>query len=1339
MAASPDAGGDVPRHYRAFISYSHADVRWARRLSRALEGYRVPATLVGTNNRAGQALERSLGKVFRDRDELRASASLTDSLHEALERSDHLIAICSPASATSPYVHEEIVEFQRLGRQDRIHAFLVAGEPNASREPARAKEECLPPALRFEVDPHGEMTERAVEEPLAADARKGRDGPRRAVLKVIAALIDVDFDLLYRRDRRRRRQQQGALGGLAAAVLAVVAVLGWQAWTGNREAAERGRRNRHDAYVAALNLAEQAHRDRDPARVVQRLAELQPADGQEDVREFAWRLLWRLYHGEQRPLPLNASADDNPRVAVSADGATVATAVEGTVRLYDAKTGQELHSFEAHDGEDVTGLAFALDGNTLVTAGDRTVRLWDPRAGRQLRALRQDHPAGTLFLSGDGTRAATAAFEAPFVVSHLTGAQSAVVENLGGRGSARAVIVPDDGPVAIAYERGALAFHDPATGALLSEHRSDREWRLAAAALSPDERTIALAFDGGISEIRLFDRETARERRSLTVPGTEGNDVVDVAFSADGRTVVLATGDPGWSPRQVSRVVGWDVASGRPRFALDEDVTGFVDLLEFAPGGRTFATASADFGIRLWDAASGVLRNLLGHHGAGVWQLAFSADGRTLATIGADGTVRVWDARPAPDALPLPHRGAEVTAVAFSPDGARIATGNAEGVLSIHDAGNRPPLATVEAHTDAIAHIAFAPDGQLLASSARDGSITVRDAATLAERASLRGQAGYESTLHFDGVSVLHFAREGGVVAQGPGRVHVWTLAPGGAVAAWNQAASILAVSADGRRSASIGGYADGSGRCELTVRDLRGGASRILTRCVGSAPTFTHAALSQDGRYLAVGGPDLGVPRLDHASRPRSGVLMYDLEAAGAPAVLELDVGFSTDDGLAGLVFSPDGRALATASPADDAVRQDAGGIALTSWSVPGGERLETRVERRDSVCAGSRGTSCARGLRFTRDGSALLFLRGVRVPQVGITEIVRYDRASGERRAYTVPSRIERLELASDGATFATIMVAGDAPVLWDADRLQPTEHVGEPIANVAALTFRGDTTILAATIQADGILEPAVELWDVTTGEQLNAPGNATPASGAAFSADGGTVVLQSRDSVVIRELEGWRPLAAFGTAPRADPLHPRAGRPALTRDGRLLAATTPDSIVLWDVAARSGRRLPGEVFAAFSMDGRNAATFSECSVVHVVDTATGRERRRIDLDSCIGVAAFSPDGSTILTATSGGPDYADARLWRVDSGQLIARLDGYVADDAIVAFSPDGRTLAAAGVGGGIDLWNPANGRRLLTLRAGGPITAVAFSPSGSTLVAISGDHLRLWRAGPLPRP
>ena len=85
----------APR-YEAFISYRHAseDAAAARRVQRALEGFRIPRTL----RRGGG---RSLGKLFRDADELPASSSLTDEISRALRDSRYLIVICSPDTPSS--------------------------------------------------------------------------------------------------------------------------------------------------------------------------------------------------------------------------------------------------------------------------------------------------------------------------------------------------------------------------------------------------------------------------------------------------------------------------------------------------------------------------------------------------------------------------------------------------------------------------------------------------------------------------------------------------------------------------------------------------------------------------------------------------------------------------------------------------------------------------------------------------------------------------------------------------------------------------------------------------------------------------------------------------------------------------------------------------------------------------------------------------------------------------------------------------------------------------------------------------------------------------------------
>ena len=64
---------DAPKYW-AFLSYSHADTRWASWLHRALESYRPPKQLIGTATAYGPVPKR-LAPVFRDREEL---ASATD-------------------------------------------------------------------------------------------------------------------------------------------------------------------------------------------------------------------------------------------------------------------------------------------------------------------------------------------------------------------------------------------------------------------------------------------------------------------------------------------------------------------------------------------------------------------------------------------------------------------------------------------------------------------------------------------------------------------------------------------------------------------------------------------------------------------------------------------------------------------------------------------------------------------------------------------------------------------------------------------------------------------------------------------------------------------------------------------------------------------------------------------------------------------------------------------------------------------------------------------------------------------------------------------------------------
>src|SRR6185295_13015780 len=132
---------NTPFKYRAFISYSHSDEKWARWLHHNLETYRIPKHLVGTETEFGPIPER-FAPVFRDREELASATNLGTTLIAALEQSASQIVICSPKAAKSRWVNEEILTFKRLGREHRIFCLIIAGEPGASGNPETAAHEC---------------------------------------------------------------------------------------------------------------------------------------------------------------------------------------------------------------------------------------------------------------------------------------------------------------------------------------------------------------------------------------------------------------------------------------------------------------------------------------------------------------------------------------------------------------------------------------------------------------------------------------------------------------------------------------------------------------------------------------------------------------------------------------------------------------------------------------------------------------------------------------------------------------------------------------------------------------------------------------------------------------------------------------------------------------------------------------------------------------------------------------------------------------------------------------------------------------------------------------------
>lgn len=126
--------------YYAFISYKSEDDRWAKWLQRKLEGYRLPTIIANEK----PELPKKIDPVFRYVTSI-GPGVLSEVIKEGLHKSNYLIVICSPLSAKSKWVGNEIREFIEQGKKDRIILFIVDGEPYSNDE-----RECYHPVIKEE-------------------------------------------------------------------------------------------------------------------------------------------------------------------------------------------------------------------------------------------------------------------------------------------------------------------------------------------------------------------------------------------------------------------------------------------------------------------------------------------------------------------------------------------------------------------------------------------------------------------------------------------------------------------------------------------------------------------------------------------------------------------------------------------------------------------------------------------------------------------------------------------------------------------------------------------------------------------------------------------------------------------------------------------------------------------------------------------------------------------------------------------------------------------------------------------------------------------------------------
>ena len=493
-----------------------------------------------------------------------------------------------------------------------------------------------------------------------------------------------------------------------------------------------------------------------------------------------------------------------------ADLALTASA-DGTVILWDTRSGDEIRVLEGHNGE-VTSVAFAPDGQFAVSGSDdHALIIWNVTSGEIVHRLEgHGDTVRDVAFSANGRIIASASRDASIILWDVTSGQP--IRTLAGHdGDVRTIDISPDGQwiVSGSSDKTMLLWDvqsGEAVGSFAIPPLPGHPGLVRSVAFSQNSKQVAAV--SGEDIVRIWDREAGDIIAELR--GHEAG-ITTLDFGSRG-TLVSADRD--------GTLIIWDLERGEPKFVystsqqaaavtmsddgdfvllgsedgsariytMSEDKHAFevrrfgeVESLvfgaRFSPdgdqilvgGGPVFTVqelpdATESFVIQL-DAETGEAIQHLEGHAATVTSITYSPDGKNAATTSGDNSLILWDVASGEILqMLIGHQGA-VWDAEYSPDGNYIASGSDDSVVIIWDVDTGKISNRLEGHTDAVLSITFSPDGSRIVSGGDglDQTIILWDAFEGTEIRRLEGHAGciYDLEISSDGKSLLSGSCDG--------------------------------------------------------------------------------------------------------------------------------------------------------------------------------------------------------------------------------------------------------------------------------------------------------------------------------------------------------------------------------------------------------------------------------------------------------------------------------------------------------------------------------------------------------------------------------------------------
>lgn len=1042
--------------YWAFISYSHADQKWADWLHKSLETYGVPKVLVGKTSKVGVVPKRAY-PIFRDRDELPSSADLGEKLMQALMQSRFLIVICSPRAVASRWVNEEIKSFKSMGREDKVLCLIVDGEPYASEHPELGLEECFPEPVRYKVDANMKVTEERTE-PIAADARRGKDGRENAKLKLLAGMFGVNFSDLRQRDAERRHRRMQLAMVVVMLVMCGFLVLAGQAILAKREAegarasAERQREEAVTQKQRADKARAVAEEERQKAVVAQQNAEVDrnkavqanaaAVAAQKDAEKSATEAkeqtkraeLALIQEGEARK-----AADKAKQQAIDAlDAADKAraAAVESEKRVsrelslsYFVEASRLIGDNHQPQGMAYLSKSLALDpGNASAQA--RILSLLANRnwALPKFKALKQDNAVLITRFNPDGKTMLTASGTEVRIWDAKKGEVAKILSHK--RAVRYADYSPDGKLIVSASDDGQVQVWDAVSGEKKRKTFTHGDW-VYTAAFSADSKLVITASQDKTA--RIWNAQTGEPKTdSLKMPGpvrwaaispdgklaltaaesaaqlwdvdkgqpvgqpfTHDGGVYFVSFSPDGKFAATASGD------KTAKIWGLGSTNSTAQVLKHND---WVNQVQFSPDGRYAVTCSSDNTAKVWEVPSGRQIGSTLQHSGSISMVAISPNARLIATASADRSARVWDLKTGQPQSETLELSGEVKSVAFSPDGMSLMVGGADGYTKVWSISERRPLSLALNHDAAISISSFSPDGNLILTVADDKTVRIWSVVT--------GQLVGNPIKHDSRVIAAVFSPDGKYVATASDRYgRVWDVMTGNAVGQplpHERQVNTVTFHPDGKWLLTASD--DGTAKMWNIADGKQVGADMKHDRAV------RMASYSQDGSMVLTASAD----KTAKVWNSKTGKALGPV--------------FTHKGELKAAVFSKDGRMVATAS--DDKTAR--------VWLTANGEALTPELRHDATVNSVAFSSNQRYVVSISDDRTARVWTADGGKPA---SEPLRHD------------AEVKEVTFSSNGYFLVTVSKSNSAMV-WDTAKWKP---VTEPL--------RHDGLVRDASFSSDG----------------------------------------------------------------------------------------------------------------------------------------------------------------------------------------------------------------------------------------------------------------------------